>query len=402
MRNVLICCFALSVLLPFAARGQQVTVAVSGTLTDPVACEGVVYFGSDNGKLYAVNAADGTAVPGFPVDIKASTGDGVSSYARPGVYYGSLGKAIYLTTAKHGVVKVWANGTVAWFNKLDDTSPIGGLATPAVTPDGEVFAEMKTSNNVYLVKLKESDGSVVNTSAPLATDYFNWVGSPCIVAGNVYVGVRLYPATPGGSLIVLNRADLTVKASTGGIHSNFNIPYVRGGNLYVGGELGLVFKMNAVTLAPDLGFGGYSGNVPGGFAFIGPGGADWTEVGPSPPVADRDPGGTIYAVAWGPDPVDLTTKIHLAAIDVTNGKYRVLVDEVTDNARGLVVNNRSIIGFNEGKYFRQMPVDGGGRSILLPQYPGRPTYDPITGRFFVTTTDRKTNATTYLYGFNSL
>jgi outer membrane protein assembly factor BamB len=206
MRNVLICCFAFALLLPFATRAQQVTVAVSGTLTDPVACEGVVYFGSDNGNLYAVNAADGSAAPGFPVDIKAAVGDGSYPLSRPGVYYGSLGKAIYFETSKHGVVKVWPDGTVAWINKLDATSPVGGWATPAVTPDGEVFAEMKTSANIYLVKLKESDGSVVNTSAPLAMDYFNSVGSPCIVAGNVYVTAGS-PATSGGGLIVLNRQE---------------------------------------------------------------------------------------------------------------------------------------------------------------------------------------------------
>jgi outer membrane protein assembly factor BamB len=251
---------AVALLFPRATRSQAISVNLTGLLTSPAICDGVAYFCSDNGKLYGINASDGTAVPGFPVDITAAVADGsVPNYhTRPGVYYGSLGKAIYVETSKHGVVKVWPNGTVAWINKLADGLPYGDYCTPAVTSQGEVIAEKITADNIYLVKLKESDGTVIGNSPPLANFNYSEVSPPAIANGNIYITVWPNPAAGTDmNTSVLDLADLTVKASFLGSYADNHAPYVRGNGVYIGSNQDIgatVLKLNSAPVPASPGY----------------------------------------------------------------------------------------------------------------------------------------------------
>jgi ABC-type amino acid transport substrate-binding protein len=51
--------------------------------TGPAVLDGVVYAGTDGGKLQAFNVADATPVLGFPVDVAAAVGESVKITGRP-------------------------------------------------------------------------------------------------------------------------------------------------------------------------------------------------------------------------------------------------------------------------------------------------------------------------------
>ncbi|HEY3413962.1 MAG TPA: PQQ-binding-like beta-propeller repeat protein [Armatimonadota bacterium] len=396
----LIAVAAVFVTLIVRAHSQQVKIDVSGELTGATVCDGVVYFGSFGGKLYAVRASDGTTMPGFPVDIAVAVGDGSYPRIRPGVYYGSLGKAVYLETSKHGVVKVWPDGAVAWINRLDGSSVYFASAAPAVTPQGEVIAEMKTLQNIFLVKLKETDGTVICTSPPLSMVPSDYVSPPAVAGGNVYITVVDYPAAGGSKYItVLNLADLTVKAAVSGSAYYGSTPYVRGNGIFYGssGMFGeLVFKLNSVTLNPDQQFGaGLSPGIPG-VTRVTPQGSSPAGAGvfASPVSADRDPGGTVYAA------IGNNMQGTVVAIDAATGKVRTLY-ATGNQGGGMVVSTKNVIAYCDGKTLQTFGVDGGHYgSFTLPGYPSGPCYDPTTNRFFVTT-QPDTTGTSYLLGFDS-
>lgn len=395
-------------LTPNAAWPQAVSVKLSGYLSNPASSDGVIYFAASTSNLYAAQASDGSSLHGFPVDIAAATHNGSSldcrnPDARPSVFSGSLGKAIYLETARHGIVKVWLDGRVAWVNSLDATSPIGGWSSPAVTPTGEVIAEVKTSDNVYIVKLRETDGTISIMSPPLSVGYFNFISSPAVVGNEVYVTVSPYPAALNHkNVTVLNLSDLSVRATFVGSSFDEGPPYVRGGGVYVGSNAvggATVFKLNAATLAPDELFGkGVFINKPGVTAVLPDvvgGGIGACEVSASPTSADRDPGGTIYAS------VGMGTVARVAAINAVTGSVRVLYSTSGQGSPGMVVSSKNVIAFGDGKTLQLFGVDGGhNASYPLPGYPSRPCYDPTTNRFFVTTQPDSTG-TSYLLGFDS-
>jgi len=136
-----------------------------------------------------------------------------------------------------------------------------GWTAPAVTSSGDVIAEKKTSSNIFLVKLKESDGSLIQTSPPLAQDYFNGVSSPAFVGDNIYTTVSSYPAAGRGyDVTVLNLADLTVKATAFGSGSEEAPPYVRSNGVYFGSTApsgATVFKLSDASTGPSV----WAGNL---------------------------------------------------------------------------------------------------------------------------------------------
>jgi hypothetical protein len=379
-------------LLTSSLRAQQIKLSFNAVLMDPIASEGVVYFGTSDGRLYAVNATDGSSVSGFPLDVRAAIGDNSYPITRPSVYYGALGKAIYLTTSKGGVVKIWPNGSIAWTNSFAGSSSYGGTATPAVTPDGTVIVERKTSANIFIVKLKESDGTTVMTSPPLSSTYYDWAGSPAVVGDNIYTSVTRPPNNL--SIIVLNRSDLTVKAATMPAPQGWSPAYVRGDGIYYGTASlnSSVVKLNSSTLAPDPRFGPstHPGRIVLGPSDLGA----YTEISASPTSADQDPGGTIYAS------VQSSNIAEVVAIDAESGSVRGLYYG-SYGAGGMVVSSRNIAAYGDGNTMNLFSVTGGGmRSYTVVGRPQRPTYDASTDRFFARTI-QGTDGISYLMGFDS-
>jgi outer membrane protein assembly factor BamB len=336
MRYPLLLAFLALLVISPRLCAQQVKLGFNADITDPVACEGVVYVGCYDGKLHAVKATDGSAVPGFPVDIGAAMGDGSYPVGRPAVYYGSLGKAIYLATSKGGVVKVWPDGTIAWVSRVEGSSIPTYADTPAVTPDGEVIAPRYFSGGGHIVKMRESDGTVVMTSATLTklSAY-----SPAVVDNNIYTCVSQSANNLG--VIVLNRSDLTVKASAFAPPQGWSPPYVRGDGVFFGTAsfASSIVKLNSATLALDLRFGPaeHPGRVIIGSLDLGA----YAEPSASPASADQDPGGTIYAS------VQNSYTGMVVGIDAVTGSVRGLYDG-TNGSPGMCVSSRNVAAYAAG------------------------------------------------------
>jgi hypothetical protein len=235
------------------ATAQVVKISVPGTSTSaPTAVNGIVYFLSEDKDLNAVHATDGSVVTGFPVDVAAASDDASKPIGRPVVYYGNDGLGIYVATDKAGVVRVSADGSVKWVYKTTGaTLPTAGSTnlTVAVTPEGEVFTTAATSSECRVVELKASDGTFVRQSANLTppSSPAGYLASLAVDDSNVYA-MGYWPG-----LAVLNRADLTVKASRS--WKGTLPPYLLGPSLFAVTDFHYLYKMNRITLADDLSFG---------------------------------------------------------------------------------------------------------------------------------------------------
>ncbi|HEY3411716.1 MAG TPA: right-handed parallel beta-helix repeat-containing protein [Armatimonadota bacterium] len=235
---------------PPAPWSSNLGAVVKGGVT---VTEGIAYVGGGDGKLSARSTEDGSAVSGFPVDISAAVGATVMLPSRPAVYYGKTGKAVYLTTDRGDVVRVLPNGTVAW-----QVRPLPGqtVSTPAVTPDGKVFVNLSTGSgpfNNYVFKLDEATGTPLSLSPFLGYTNAGDLGDFSPAASGRYLYVNAGWAS-GSGLTLLNQDNLTVRSSFAGGERCLS-PMLVGNDLILASKGGKVWKMNAVTLNPDLGFG---------------------------------------------------------------------------------------------------------------------------------------------------
>jgi hypothetical protein len=225
--------------------------AASGS--DPTLVDGIIYFTTSDGLLHGRSTTDGSSVPGFPVDFSAAAADGAAESGRPVVYYGDSAKGIYLVTRNQTLLRVNADGTVAWTYRHPEAT-VGSVGNPpAVTPDGYVFVRVDTSAGAVLVRVRQSDGQ-----QPLSSSVLPLVGTPSVVGSNVFVGTT-------SGMAVLDRNSLVVKASLStGLRAID--PYVAGpAALVAGGNISddtaasRLYRLNSATLLPDEDFGAAQG-----------------------------------------------------------------------------------------------------------------------------------------------
>jgi outer membrane protein assembly factor BamB len=315
--------------------------------SSPTAVEGVVYVGCDDGKLYARTTADGSPAPGFPVDLASGR-----LLARPAVYTQGAQTAVYTTTEDGHVVKVLPNGTVAW-----SVQPLAGgssASTPAITPDGAVYAGLSDASGSYVLKLDASNGSTLKRSASLGTGS---VGSPAVQGGSVYVTVQ--NGTDGG-ILLLDSSELTVKASFAP-NESASTPHVKDGILYVGTDAGNVYKVNSATMALDTAFG------TAGHAAIGE--AVTTEAFP-------DSAGHLYVGTGAGKVFQVAAGTGASSLFHDSGGGQAVGGLVLDYDSGLLAYGTA------GGDFWQVPT---GNVTAATRF-------PLAGSFTTPTLDRSTNA----------
>jgi outer membrane protein assembly factor BamB len=187
--------------------------------SSPAVVGGIVYVGSRDGNVYALDASTGAKVWNY------TTGSWVdSSPAVVGglVYVGSADQNVYCLNAATGAL-VWNYTTGGW---VDESSPavVGGIVYVG-SEDDNVYA-LDASTGAFVWNYTTGD---------------QVLSSPAVVGGIVYVG--------SDHVYALN-------ASTGALvwenytHSVFNLfssPAVAGGVVYVGSSDGKVYALNAAT-----------------------------------------------------------------------------------------------------------------------------------------------------------
>jgi outer membrane protein assembly factor BamB len=230
----------------------------NGVFSSPAVANGVVYFGSKNGTVYALSAATGAKLWSF------TTGAAVFSspvVANGVVYIGSEDHNLYALSAATGA-KLWSFTTG---NFIDSSPAVANGVVYVGSFDGSVYAlsaatgaklwSSTTGNTVQsspavaggVVYIGSDDGSVYALSAATGAKLWSFItengvlSSPAVANGVVYVG------SFDGSVYALSAAT-GVKLwsfTTGGpVFSSAAVAY---GVVYVGSDDGKVYALSAAT-----------------------------------------------------------------------------------------------------------------------------------------------------------
>jgi len=202
----------------------------SGGISSTVTVDGVVYFGSTDGAVYALNATTGTKLwsftTGYLVDSSPAVANGV-------VYVGSWDGNLYALNASTGA-KLWkyateseCTGATLCGSGLVGTSPtVANGVVYFAAFDGNVFA-LNASTGALLWKY---------------TTGLHVYASPAVANGVVYVGSQ------DGNEYALNAstgAKLWSYATT--VNNVFSSAAVAYGVVYIGASDGNVYALNAST-----------------------------------------------------------------------------------------------------------------------------------------------------------
>jgi outer membrane protein assembly factor BamB len=204
--------------------------------SSPAVVGGIVFVGSDDGKVYALNASTGALVWNY------TTGGYVySSPAVAGgiVYVGSLDDKVYALNASTGAL-MWNYKTGSWV-----------ASSPAVAA-GIVYVG---SNDGRVYAFNGATGAYMWSYATSGSVYYS---SPVVAGGNLYVGSydhKIYALNAATGAYVWNYTTGSYVDSS---------PAVAGGIVFLGSADGKVYALNASTgtLAWSYATGGYTSSSP--------------------------------------------------------------------------------------------------------------------------------------------
>lgn len=360
---------------PFVAAAGDVTSAGGAVKSSPTTVDGVVYFGSDDGYLYAYTAADGNPVAGFPKNISTAVGAAVKVQSRPSVYVVGGVKRIYFTTDRGDIGRVDADGS----NLQVFASPIptnDNTGTPAVTSDGTIYVGGSTALGAGVLKLNPDFTLAAFQQLGTAS---TTVSSVAVSGNNVYVGLN------GGTdadIVVLKASDLTPQAA--GVAKGEGVtapPYVSGDSAYVGTLAGNFYKVNSVNFAPDAVFGDGTGKA---------------AIGEALPGSAFNAGNSFYVGS---------ANGKVWKVDGTSGAFGVFYDTGDGSAviPGVVVNRTTntlafgtstTVGDAPAGAFYEVPTDVTSAPVNAQVYQGygpfttTPTVGHVVDTTTSTTTDR--------------
>ena len=186
--------------------------------SSPAVVNGVVYIGSDDTKMYALDATTGaikwTTTTGGPIDSSPTVANGV-------VYIGSQDANLYALDATTGSVK-WATTTGG---PIDSSPAVANGVVYIGSDDANVYALDATTGSV---KWATTTGGPIDSS-------------PAVMNGVVYIGSQ------DANLYALDATTGSVKwtTTTGGpIDSS---PAVANGAVYIGSHDAKAYALNATT-----------------------------------------------------------------------------------------------------------------------------------------------------------
>ncbi len=231
----------------------------------PAVAGGVVYVGSNDGKVYALNAATGAKLWSYTTNGAVYSSPAVVSDV---VYEGSNDGKVYALNAITGA-KVWSYttdsevwsspavaGGVVYVGSNDGkvyalnaatgaklwSFPTGGAVYSSPTVDGGMVFVGSCNNNTYA--LNASTGSFIWSYLTNSAVY----SSPAVADGKVYVGSGNIGVGLGNGTIYCLDASSGVfiwsYTTFGWVESS---PAVAGGVVYVGSNDGKVYALNATT-----------------------------------------------------------------------------------------------------------------------------------------------------------
>jgi outer membrane protein assembly factor BamB len=373
----------------------------NGVSSSPAVANGIVYVGSYDNKVYALNAVTGAKIWDF------TTGDYVSSspaVANGIVYVGSYDNKVYALNAVTGA-KIWdfttgdyvssspavANGIVyvgSYDNKVYAFNAVTGAKIWDFTTGGGVSSSPAVADGVVYVGSDDNKVYALNavTGAKIwdfITDGLSGVtSSPAVANGIVYVGSN------GNRIYALNAMtgekiwDFTTRGSVS------SSPAVANGIVYVGSNGNRVYALNAVTGEKIWDFttrGSVSSSpaVANGFVYVGSGDSKVYAIGGNavPPNATFTANRT-----WGPAPLTVQFIGSSTGSDPLTYAWDFTNDGIIDST----LQNPSFIYNLQGTYTVNFTVTGPGGvdsdvkpgyiTVKSPQSPAASfTATPISG-----------------------
>ena len=257
--------------------------------SSPAVVNGVVYIGSVDDKLYAFDAAGNTNCSGTPKTCAPlwTATTGASIYSSPTVANGVVYVGSYIPDDR--LYAFDAAGTTNCSGTPKTCAPLwtaitdGAVYSSAAVSTGVVYVG-SLGGNLYAFDAagKENCSGTPTTCAPLWTYPTGAVSSsPAVARGVVYVGdflSRVYGFDATGKTNCSGTPKVCGPLWTNGVNSSIGVtssPAVAGGNVYVGDEC----NFNYPTQPPNC------GNTPHFYAFDAATGASrWTAIATAAPV----------------------------------------------------------------------------------------------------------------------
>jgi outer membrane protein assembly factor BamB len=227
-----------------------------GGPSSPAVVNGVVYFGSDDGNVYALNASTGAKLWSFATGGEVGSSPAVVNGV---VYIGGAGN-VYALNASTGS-KLWSFATgvevdsspavvngVIYFGSRDGTVYALNAGTGAklwsFTTGNIVDSSPAVANGVVYVGSEDNNLYALNASTGAKLWSFKTGGtvisSPAVANGVVYVG-----STAGVYALNANTGALLWNSPTA--PQLYSSPAVANGVVYIGSEDGYMYALNAST-----------------------------------------------------------------------------------------------------------------------------------------------------------
>ena len=243
---------------PLTNQTNWVFSANAGIMSSSCVVDGVVYVGSNDDNVYALNATTGTKIWNY------TTGNDVTSspcFVGGVVYVGSYDCNVYALNATTGT-KIWSYAT---FDSILSSSCVVGGVVYVGSDDGDVYAlNATTGTKIWsyttgyyvssspcfangVVYIGSEDGNVYALNATAGTEIWRYPtinsfsSSPCVVSGVVYIG------SSNGKVYALNATTGTKIWSYTTGNSVLSSPCVTGGVVYSGSLDKNVYALNAST-----------------------------------------------------------------------------------------------------------------------------------------------------------
>ncbi len=225
-------------------------------VSSPIVSQGVVYVGSSDTRVYAINESSGgvlwTWKTGAAVTASPAESDGV-------LYVASQDRVLYALTASSGLLR-WSSAQIA---------PL--VSSPTVV-NGRLFIGTQFSASAGVARVLG-----LNATSGATLWSYDWTASinssPAVDQGRVFVG------TVNGWVVALDETSGGFLWSYQVGTSQVSSPAVEGGTVYVGTSSNRILALDSATgvLRWSQGFGGASNPIPsspavgGGRVFFGTG-----------------------------------------------------------------------------------------------------------------------------------
>ncbi len=193
--------------------------------SQPIVVGGVVYFGSWDGKEYAVDAKTGKKIWEFE-DTPSNSSRSGAAYANGVLYYGDVSGRLYALDAKTGALK--------WKTRVDNHKAAVATSSP-IYYNGRIYIGLSSGEEITALKISKYEcctfrGGVAAFDAKTGEQIWRYYTIPeePKITGKDKRGINIYGPAGGGvwSTLALHPKDNRIYIATGNQYTGPASPYI--------------------------------------------------------------------------------------------------------------------------------------------------------------------------------